>query len=248
MSPVPRTSRRRAAIVTFIAALVLALPVGVLASHQFGDVPDSNPFHADIDAVADAGVTGGCGGGNYCPNANVARGQMAAFLGRGLSRAGMSTALLDPAIVRTDGFVTIAAVTIEVGAVSGNQFVQVQGEVTAAGILTGCADSCFVNARLRDAGTGSISSVAFYRFPEVGVSEQMVVGKSWVFSAGAGDHTYQLQVAVFTTDDALGLFNPTVIATTHAFGSQGGSTLSLTEADGASTESTSGAARDAVGE
>jgi hypothetical protein len=27
-------------------------------------------------------VTGGCGGGNYCPNASVTRGQMAAFMHR----------------------------------------------------------------------------------------------------------------------------------------------------------------------
>lgn len=82
MSPVPRTSRRRAAIVTFIAALVLALPVGVLAGHQFGDVPDGNPYHNDVDALVDAGVTSGCGGGNYCPNRSVTRGEMAAFMNR----------------------------------------------------------------------------------------------------------------------------------------------------------------------
>jgi hypothetical protein len=29
-----------------------------------------------------AGITGGCGGGKYCPDSNVTRGQMAAFLRR----------------------------------------------------------------------------------------------------------------------------------------------------------------------
>lgn len=82
MSPVPRTSRRRAAIVTFIAALVLALPVGVLASHQFSDVPNSNPYHNDVDALVDSGVTSGCGGGKYCPDKSVTRGEMAAFMNR----------------------------------------------------------------------------------------------------------------------------------------------------------------------
>ncbi len=61
---------------------LVAFPLGALASHQFGDVPDSNPFHADIDALADSGVTTGCGGGNFCPSANVTREQMAAFMNR----------------------------------------------------------------------------------------------------------------------------------------------------------------------
>ncbi len=74
---------RRGLGVTVLLAIGIALPgVVALASHQFGDVPDSNPFHNDIDAIADAGVTTGCGGGNYCPAANVTREQMAAFFNR----------------------------------------------------------------------------------------------------------------------------------------------------------------------
>ncbi len=72
---------RLLAIPVLLLTLV-AFPLGVLASHQFGDVPDSNPFHADIDALADSGVTTGCGGGNFCPSANVTREQMAAFMNR----------------------------------------------------------------------------------------------------------------------------------------------------------------------
>jgi hypothetical protein len=56
--------------------------MGVLASHQYSDVPDSNFYHGDIDAITDAGVTTGCGGGKYCPSAFVTREQMAAFLNR----------------------------------------------------------------------------------------------------------------------------------------------------------------------
>jgi hypothetical protein len=49
-------------------------------SVEFADVPVSSPFHADILAVAAAGITAGCGGGNYCPAAPVRRDQMAVFL------------------------------------------------------------------------------------------------------------------------------------------------------------------------
>jgi hypothetical protein len=50
----------------------------------FGDVPTSHPFYQFIEALAASGITGGCGGGNYCPDANVTRGQMAVFLAKAL--------------------------------------------------------------------------------------------------------------------------------------------------------------------
>ena len=77
-----RFGGRWALFSTAIVVAVLAFPLGILASHQFGDVPDSNDYHADIDALADSGVTVGCGGGNYCPSAFVTREQMAAFMNR----------------------------------------------------------------------------------------------------------------------------------------------------------------------
>jgi hypothetical protein len=46
----------------------------------FNDVP-SNAFAASwIEQLAAEGITGGCGGGNYCPNNTVTRSQMAIFL------------------------------------------------------------------------------------------------------------------------------------------------------------------------
>jgi hypothetical protein len=54
------------------------------ASATFGDVPPSHPFVRYIEALAASGVTAGCGGGNYCPDAAVSRGQMAVFLAKAL--------------------------------------------------------------------------------------------------------------------------------------------------------------------
>ena len=79
------TRNRRPPRQLMLAALLgaaLALPVGALAGHQFVDVPNGQFFHADIGAVAAAGVATGCGGGNYCPDNFVTRGEMAAFLNR----------------------------------------------------------------------------------------------------------------------------------------------------------------------
>jgi S-layer homology domain len=46
----------------------------------FADVPASSPFCKWIEELARRGVVTGCGGGNYCPTANVTREQMAVFL------------------------------------------------------------------------------------------------------------------------------------------------------------------------
>jgi uncharacterized repeat protein (TIGR01451 family) len=46
----------------------------------FLDVPVSDPFTPWIEELATLGVTGGCGGGNYCPASPVTRAQMAVFL------------------------------------------------------------------------------------------------------------------------------------------------------------------------
>ncbi len=48
--------------------------------YEFFDVPQSHLFHDVIHALAANGITSGCGGGNYCPNAAVTRAQMAVFL------------------------------------------------------------------------------------------------------------------------------------------------------------------------
>jgi hypothetical protein len=54
------------------------------ARQRFQDVPPSNPFYAFIEQMAVRQITLGCGGGNYCPSDAVTRGQMAAFIMRGL--------------------------------------------------------------------------------------------------------------------------------------------------------------------
>jgi IPT/TIG domain/S-layer homology domain len=50
-------------------------------SGDFLDVPCPSTFAPWIEQLAAEGITGGCGGGNFCPGQAVTRGQMAAFLG-----------------------------------------------------------------------------------------------------------------------------------------------------------------------
>jgi hypothetical protein len=52
----------------------------VAASGLFGDVPASSAYAKWIEELYRRGVTGGCGGMNYCPSREVTRAQMAVFL------------------------------------------------------------------------------------------------------------------------------------------------------------------------
>jgi hypothetical protein len=54
------------------------------ATATFTDVPANHPYFRAIEALSASGITGGCGAGNFCPNQNVTRGEMAAFLARAL--------------------------------------------------------------------------------------------------------------------------------------------------------------------
>lgn len=73
--------RRMAAVVGVLAALALGTGV-VLASHQFSDVPTNHMFHSDIDWLYDSDITAGCSATRFCPENDVTRAEMAAFLHR----------------------------------------------------------------------------------------------------------------------------------------------------------------------
>jgi len=75
------------------------------ASHQFADVPDSAFYHNFVDFLVDNGITSGCGGGLFCGEQPVTRGQLAVFLKKlhdlGGGGGGGSSALW--AVVRVEG-------------------------------------------------------------------------------------------------------------------------------------------------
>jgi hypothetical protein len=54
------------------------------ATASFTDVPTSSPYFKFVEALVATGVTSGCGGGNYCPDNPITRGQMAVFLAASL--------------------------------------------------------------------------------------------------------------------------------------------------------------------
>ena len=65
------------------AFLVRALSLPAASTDYFSD-DNGTTFEHDINALAAAGITKGCTATTFCPNADVTRGQMAAFLHRAL--------------------------------------------------------------------------------------------------------------------------------------------------------------------
>lgn len=55
-------------------------PPAACPPSSFLDVPTSSTFCPWINQIAAKGITGGCGGGNFCPDSLVLRGQMSVFL------------------------------------------------------------------------------------------------------------------------------------------------------------------------
>jgi hypothetical protein len=78
-----RVWRLCAALLVLGALLAAAFLSGrgvALASHNFADVPNSAFYHDFVDFLVQNGITSGCGGGLYCGEDAVTRGQMAVFL------------------------------------------------------------------------------------------------------------------------------------------------------------------------
>ncbi len=74
----------RLSVVILLAVAVLA-PVAVSAAGGYFTDDDDSMFEAHIEWMADSGITLGCNppaNDNYCPDDNVTRGQMAAFMHR----------------------------------------------------------------------------------------------------------------------------------------------------------------------
>ncbi len=70
----------RAQMATFLTRAFDLPPSG---TNWFSD-DNGNKHEANINALRASGITPGCGGSSFCPNGRVTRGQMAAFLKRGM--------------------------------------------------------------------------------------------------------------------------------------------------------------------
>ncbi len=115
MVHVELTVQRRHLIIlagVLLAAVMLIPGIAYATTSLFADVPDDHIFVNDINWMKTAGVTQGCGDGtNYCPDDNVTRGQMAAFMHR---LSGSNSTTLDGRLDKLEaaaGFYEAEAVT-----------------------------------------------------------------------------------------------------------------------------------------
>lgn len=74
----PSATVSRGEMATFLAR---ALNLPEATEDYFGD-DDGSPHEASINALAQAGITTGCGDGSFCPWGGLTRGEMASFLVR----------------------------------------------------------------------------------------------------------------------------------------------------------------------
>jgi IPT/TIG domain/S-layer homology domain len=78
MTPALPAGTLQSVSVTNPGPISATLPAGWFA--DFFDVTQSDPVHSFVEKIARKGITGGCGGGDYCPTSPTTRAEMAVFL------------------------------------------------------------------------------------------------------------------------------------------------------------------------
>ncbi len=76
----------QAEMAAFIVRAVVGEDFPYHARPHFGDVLPGNPFYRYVQRMAEMRITSGCGGGQFCPDGIVTRGEMAAVVIRALYR------------------------------------------------------------------------------------------------------------------------------------------------------------------
>ena len=209
--PRPRLPRgRKAVLAGLAAALVVAVPLA-WASHDFTDVPTAHPFHDDIAAVKDAGITAGktCvppgTPPTYCPSESITREAMAAFIRRGVGRIDMDQTANAPDIpISGSAFTSLLTETMVVGGSAGNQYVKVEGWYTVDtddNITTDCELETRV---VHDLGQGD-QIIGLSSFDDLNTGDvDQTLRIAFAFPAPSGSHSYTLQGRWFggTCNDA----------------------------------------------
>jgi hypothetical protein len=190
---VPR-SRSARVFVSAAAAIAVAVPAA-WASHQFGDVPHTNPHHDDISSIRSAGITAGCNppaNTLYCPDDAVRRDQMASFLHRGLGRAAFAET--EAPLALTSNYEPILTTTLTTGGVPGRTgFVVVTAAVSTLDSPAEFGTSPkLVQFRLHHAGPGGGTSSAV-------AAQLMPTTPSWAGVVGTAALTARFQVPTGTT-------------------------------------------------
>ena len=207
----PRMAKRLTRV--GLVALMLAMPIVVSAGHQFSDVPTSHTFHAAIDHLYDARLTTGCTATRFCPDANVTRGQMAAFLGRGLGRGAVSvggTGLADDWATFDNN--VIAEVDLKHGGVSGGTgFVLVTASASAYTTLANVCP-CELGIWVVNENTAEESAGAYTVITNVPAPPDTEL-TTWYEGAASVTYLFTVQSGITGTYVLGGVLRPTTAPT-----------------------------------
>ena len=195
-----RPGRRRLAIAGPIVLILLLVPALVAANHQFGDVATGASYHDEVEALVGAGITSGCGSGNYCPGSAVNRGQMAQFMVRGLGVAASGYGEL--AAEDTSEFY-VATVAIRTGGLPGGTgYLTVDADLNVLDLTGTCP--CGVIFSVEETTTfegGPVGTMGTSPVVEGGSAASGSV--SWVFEVPTGtDVEFGLWASIFSDGPA----------------------------------------------
>jgi S-layer family protein len=208
-----RPARRSVALL--LGVLLLAVPAVALAGHQFNDVPNGHPFHDQIAAIAEAGITAGFPDGGYHPGDPVTRQAMAAFMQRGLGRVGLAigeapmTATVSVAAGSAFALaVPVRQLTITVPGASSafgpQQLVHLQGRVA---FYTSMSDSdkgcpCAFYAFIHDMTNKTTSIFQYQTFESASpISYYHSFDVEALFAVPPGQVSYQLELGLVGRDN-----------------------------------------------
>ncbi len=133
-----------------VSGTVGATPYNCVAGgvSAFADVPPTDAGCRFIHYIAGRGVTGGCGGGNYCPAASVDRRQMAIFLAGASSSGPIPTAGFVPGVGSYD--CTQGGVSLFADIAASDPGCRFVHDLYARGVTAGCGGGNYCPSRLLD--------------------------------------------------------------------------------------------------
>ena len=190
--------RRRIAVAGPVVLVLLLIPAMVAANHQFGDVNTGASYHDEVESLVGAGITSGCGGGNYCPGSAVSRGQMAQFMVRGLGVAASGYGEL--AAADAEAFY-VATVAIRTGGLPGGTgYLTVDADLSVLDLSASCP--CGVIFSIEETTTfdpGPVGTMG--TSPIVSGGSAASGSVSWVFEVPTGtDVEFGLWASIFNDE------------------------------------------------
>ena len=215
---------RRFVVAAIVAVFALGVP-SALAIHDFTDVPNAHPFHFEIGAVKDAGITAGktCvppgTPPTYCPVEPISREAMAAFMSRGGGRLASEQNPVDvTSPIASGGDTLVTDVDVVVGGVGGQQLVFLNATFTAFATVSG---PCTFGLRLWEGGVGTGTEVAetFEQFAIAGYNQRTFTVSGAVL-ASSGSHQYELSMA-HSCSASVSITGMNYVAATFPFGWNG---------------------------